>query len=134
MRRRSSVNKNLLVAAGLLFALLGAGCGGSGGPPGGFGSGPELVDGGVIFRYFDPDTAKVHVVGDFNNWSAGSDPMVDKNGDGEWTLFFNLPPGRYEYKFVVDGVTWIPDPRNQNTVPDGFEGRNSLLIIPHLGP
>jgi hypothetical protein len=132
MRRRRALNMNLLAIA-VVLTILSAGCGGSGGPPGGSWGGPELVDGGVIFRYFDPDAAKVHVVGDFNNWSASSDPMVDKNGDGEWTLFYNLAPGRYEYKFVVDGSTWIPDPRNQNTVPDGFEGRNSLLVVPELG-
>ncbi len=116
---------------GVSLALLTSGCG-SGQLPAGSHGEPELVDGGVIFHYFDPDAVKVFVVGDFNNWSVRSDSMVDKNGDGEWTLFYSLAPGRYEYKFVVNGVTWIPDPRNPNTAPDGFEGRNSLLIIPQL--
>lgn len=121
-----------LVLPVLAFALLGAGCGGPGTLPSGSAGGPELVAGGVIFRYYDPEASRVNVAGDFNNWSTQSDPMVDKNGDGEWTLFYSLPPGRYEYKFIVNGVTWIPDPRNGHTVPDGFEGRNSLLVIPNL--
>jgi 1,4-alpha-glucan branching enzyme len=98
-------------------------------PPSGRAFGPELVEGGVVFRYFDPEASRVYVVGDFNNWSVRSDPMTDENGDGEWTLFFPLKPGVYQYKFVIDGVTWIADPRNAETVPDGFDGRNSVLRV-----
>lgn len=114
-----------LIAIGL--ATL-AGCGGGAPPPGTL-SGPELVDGGVIFRYYDTRATRVYVVGDFNNWSVRSDPMTDKNGDGHWTLLYTLSPGLYEYKFVVDGK-WIPDPRNPDTTPDGFDGVNSLIRIP----
>jgi 1,4-alpha-glucan branching enzyme len=90
----------------------------------------ELTPNGVLFRYYDPDAVKVYVVGDFNNWTPSVDQMIDKNGDGHWTLFYPLAPGRYEYKFVIDGAYWIPDPRNPNTVSDGFEGGNSVLIFP----
>jgi 1,4-alpha-glucan branching enzyme len=99
-------------------------------PPTGAGSSPEIVEGGVIFRFYDPDASRVNVVGDFNNWSVSADPMIDKNGDGEWTLFYTMPPGLYQYKFVVDGVTWVPDPRNPETAPDGFDGRNSVVRVP----
>jgi len=105
-------------------------CGMGSRPPGGGSGGPELVDGGVIFRYYDRDATKVNVVGDFNNWSPRIDPMTDKNGDGEWTLLYSLAPGEYEYKFVVDGSKWIADPSNPISVPDGFDGRNSVLRIP----
>lgn len=118
-----------LVLAACIAAGLQSGCSSSSVPPGAR-TGPELVEGGVIFRYYDTEATKVYVVGDFNNWSVRADPMVDKNGDGEWTLFYTLPPGVYEYKFVIDGVNWIPDPRNPNTVPDGFDGRNSVVRIP----
>lgn len=92
--------------------------------------GPQVVEGGVIFRFYDPDAERVYLVGDFNNWSPQADPMVDKNGDGEWTLFYPLAPGTYQYKFVVDGRYWVPDPRNPASVPDGFEGRNSVITVP----
>jgi len=116
----------LLVVA----ALATAGCGG-GPPPGSMHGGPEIVEGGVLFRYFDREAEHVNVAGDFNNWSAQADPMVDENGDGEWTLFYSLQPGTYEYKFVVDGVTWIHDPRNAETVADGFDGLNSVIRVPN---
>jgi 1,4-alpha-glucan branching enzyme len=85
----------------------------------------------VIFRFHDRDAKKVFLVGTFNQWSPRADPMVDKNGDGEWTIFYQLKPGVYEYKFVIDGSTWIPDPQNPLTVPDGFDGRNSLIRVPN---
>lgn len=31
------------------------------------------------------------------------------NGKHKWTVTLDLPPGRYEYKFVVDGK-WCCDP------------------------
>jgi hypothetical protein len=92
--------------------------------------GPEIAEGGVIFRYYDPDASRVQLVGDFNGWSPGAGEMADKNGDGQWTLFYNLPPGDYTYKFVVDSVHWIPDPKNPDRVPDGFEGENSVVRVP----
>lgn len=92
--------------------------------------GYEITADGVIFRYYDSDASKVYVVGDFNNWTPTIDQMVDKNGDGHWTLFYPLAPGTYQYKFVIDGTYWIPDPRNPQTVSDGFDGGNSVLIIP----
>lgn len=100
------------------------------GAPSATGAGPEIVEGGVIFRYYDREATTVHVVSDFNNWSPRADPMADENADGEWTLFYNVRPGVYEYKFVVNGTSWIPDPRNPESVPDGFSGRNSVLRIP----
>jgi 1,4-alpha-glucan branching enzyme len=109
--------------------LLGLGCGSSSRPPGSQ-SGPEFVDGGIIFRYYDPGATRVHVVGDFNNWSVRSDPMIDKNGDGQWTLLYTLAPGLYEYKFVINGKKWIADPHNPQSAPDGFDGVNSVVRVP----
>jgi 1,4-alpha-glucan branching enzyme len=92
--------------------------------------GPEIAEGGVIFRYYDPEASRVCVAGDFNGWSPRANEMVDKNADGQWTLFCNLPTGVYAYKFVVDGDRWIPDPMNPDRVPDGFESENSIVRVP----
>ncbi len=95
----------------------------------GVGSGPERVEGGAIFRYHHTDARTVHLVGNFNDWSPGADPMTDANGDGEWSLFYPLEPGRYAYKFVINGKRWIPDPTNSVHEPDGFDGINSIVVI-----
>ncbi len=90
------------------------------------------MEGGAVFRYRNPDAKSVHLVGDFNEWHPKSDAMSDENNDGEWTLYYPLRPGRYAYKFVVDGRRWIADPTNPVTEPDGFDGVNSLVVIPAI--
>jgi 1,4-alpha-glucan branching enzyme len=125
--KRTAVHSGFIVIA-LVCTVL-AGCSYNQ-PRGRLKGGYELVEGGVIFKFYDPDAEKVSIVGDFNNWMPDADPLVDENGDGEWTLFYPLKPGRYEYKFVVDGIHWIPDPRNPVVVSDGFEGENSVVVVP----
>ena len=92
---------------------------------------PEIVEGGAMFRYVNTDAKRVYIVGDFNNWSPNTDPMKDLNDDGHWSLFYPLRPGTYQYKFIVDG-RWIPDPRNQDSEPDGFDGINSIVKVPDV--
>jgi len=116
----------------VFVAVLCAGCGGP--PPATPAAGPQLVEGGVLFRYRNSDARKVCVVGDFNDWSPAVDPMADDNSDGEWTLFYPLAPGTYAYKFVVDGKNWVPDPANPLSEPDGFNSRNSIVKVLAIAP
>ena len=51
---------------------------------------------------------QVAVVGNFNAWEPT--PLSDEDGDGIWTANIALPPGRYEYAFVIDGRWWGQDP------------------------
>ena len=59
---------------------------------------------GTLFAVVDPGAQSVAVVGDFSAWQPV--PLADPDRDGIWTAVLNLPPGRYEYAFVVDG-RWI---------------------------
>jgi 1,4-alpha-glucan branching enzyme len=128
--------RNRLAVFGLaslaLVALALAGCGPSERVIVGS-TGPEIVEGGAVFRYSNPDARTVHLVGDFNEWSPTADPMTDANGDGEWSLFYPLAPGRYAYKIVVDGKRWIADPTNPDHEPDGFGDLNSIVVVPAQG-
>lgn len=45
---------------------------------------------------------EVFLVGSFNDWDPRALPMRRKS-KGEWQVNLKLEPGRYEYKFVVDG-------------------------------
>jgi 1,4-alpha-glucan branching enzyme len=67
---------------------------------------PQTVK--VTFALLEPHAKRVALCGGFNAWSPDATPMNRQN-DGLWETSFALPPGRYEYKFVVDGH-WIPDP------------------------
>lgn len=82
----------------------------------------------VPIRFADPLARSVSVVGSFNGWSPDSTPM-SRTGDGAWQVKIRLRPGRFEYKFAVDGAEWIPDPNNPDAVADGFGGRNSVLVV-----
>ena len=58
---------------------------------------------------FQSETAKaVFLTGEFNDWDPTANPML-RSDDGEWTASLELAPGRYEYKFVVDGE-WCCEP------------------------
>ena len=69
----------------------------------------------------------VAVAGDFNGWAAAA----MKNGeDGVWRIQLSLPPGRYQYAFVVDEQKWVPDPQAATLVDSGYGGADSVLDIP----
>jgi hypothetical protein len=83
-------------------------------------------DHGVEFVVYDPDAESVVVVGDFNAWEAT--PLSDENQDGIWTAAIPLPPGRYEYAFVIDGRWWGQDPRADEYVKT-FGQFSSVLYV-----
>ena len=68
----------------------------------------------------------VSVAGDFTSW----EPMAlsDEDGDGIWTASIPLPPGRYEYAFIIDGHWWGHDPLADAVVPS-FGEYNSVRYV-----
>lgn len=90
-------------------------------------SAPIVKNGEVTFTYQNPNATSVYLAGSFNNWSTTANPMI-KNKYGVFVLKLRLPPGTYQYKYVVDG-NWTPDPNNPNTAPDGFGGVNSVIEV-----
>ncbi len=93
-------------------------------------AGPVLLDDGVLFSVRDGSASSVHVAGEFNGWSTDATPLSDDDGDGVWTAVVELEPGRYEYKFVIDGgAKWVADEGNEEFVPDPYGGRNSIVVV-----
>ncbi len=73
---------------------------------------------------------KVTVTGDWVGWNIDKGAALsDPDGDGTWSANVLIGPGKWLYKFVVDGK-WLPDPNNPESVDDGFGGKNSVLVIP----
>ena len=81
----------------------------------------------TTFSYIDPAAKSVSIAGEFNQWSATANPM-QKDPQGLWTATVPLKPGKYPYKFVVDG-TWKADPLSSDGPDDGFGGKNSLKTV-----
>ena len=75
------------------------------------------------------DTAKrVQIAGDFNNWSPDSTPMVKNGHPGKWTMSLPLRPGRYRYRFIVDGQ-WVTDPHNKYVEANQFGELNNIVEV-----
>lgn len=77
---------------------------------------------------------EVFIAGTFNGWNPRSHPLR-RAGDGTWALTLDLPPGRYEYKFVVDGQ-WCCEPGCEDEyhgcpkcVPNDFGTMNRVLEV-----
>ena len=71
------------------------------------------------------NATKVFLSGNFNNWSTGSTPM--QKTDSGWVAAIKLKPGKYFYKFIVDG-NWQDDPNNSIREEDGYGGFNSTYF------
>ena len=81
----------------------------------------------VRFEFRDPTALSVAVAGTFNDWDPKKHTL-QHNGDGVWFREAKLHPGQHEYCMVVDGH-WMPDPVAQESRPNPFGGRNSVLMV-----
>jgi chromosome partitioning protein len=85
----------------------------------------------VVVRYRDAQANDVRIAGDFNGWipDKGVRSLIESEGETRvWTKILQLPPGTYEYRYVVDGQ-WCDDPENPETVSSEVGGQNSLLVV-----
>ncbi|ODU23941.1 MAG: hypothetical protein ABS95_02700 [Verrucomicrobia bacterium SCN 57-15] len=74
------------------------------------------------------NAGKVSVAGSFNDWRPSATPMIPMGG-GWWVKALVLPPGRHEYRFVVDDHE-MPDPNALQTARSADGRVNSVLIVP----
>jgi len=88
-------------------------------------AGVATVEGGIEFAYTDPNAASVSLAGIFNNWSTNATPLA-MGEDGVWRVVMPLGPGKYEYKFVVNGTEWVADPDNARV--SGSYGNSELVV------
>ena len=81
----------------------------------------------VRFEFHCGKARSVGIAGTFNDWNPKAATMC-LTGAGRWIKELTLPPGNYEYQYVVDGK-WINDPRAVKSTPDPYGGRNSVLLV-----
>ena len=102
------------------------------------------------FTYVRPASApavtSVNLAGSFNNWSTTAQAMTQQ-ADGSWKATIPLAAGTYQYKFVMNGNTWVSNMCNDPTwgnannggkvdatvttcVDDNNGGQNAVLVIP----
>lgn len=86
------------------------------------------------FTCHAPEARAVFLAGSFNDWSTDSTPMA-KEAEGNWGVAVDLKPGRYEYKFIVDGA-WCCGPGHDSDghecrecVPNPFGTKNLVIEV-----
>jgi len=74
-----------------------------------------------------PTAQQVYLSGNFNNWAPRFRRMVP-DWNGGFNAKVKLPPGSYEYKFVIDG-RWVADPAAAAQAPNPFGSFNSIVEV-----
>ena len=80
------------------------------------------------FAISAPGAKEAYLVGDFNGWAPGATKLrrAPKTADTVVTGI-ELAPGRYEFKYIIDGQ-WCCCPHSERTVsPIGTE--NSVIEV-----
>jgi len=92
----------------------------------GLATAPAVTPDGVVFTVEAPDAAHVQLAGDFNAWTPDGNDMEPVGR--VWKKMVKLPPGRYRYRYVIDGE-WRNDPQNGAIEPSPFGGNDSVLVL-----
>ncbi len=72
----------------------------------------------------------VAVVGDFNDWDEQADPMKLMPRNGIWRRKISVTPGEtYEFRYLVDGETWINDEDADGYSSNPYFEENSVLEV-----
>jgi enterochelin esterase family protein len=87
---------------------------------------PSLVGNTTFTLPGHTDAEAVAIYGSFNNWIQTKNYCA-RESDG-WVCRIDLKPGKYTYRFLVDGVGLI-DPNNSATEDDGNGHPDSVIVI-----
>jgi len=89
-----------------------------------------IVEGRSLrFVLHDHDARDVRVCGTWDGWARPVRARLIEPGCFEARLE-DPPPGRHEYKYLVDETRWIEDPDNPRRTPDGYGRLNSIVDLP----
>ena len=94
-------------------------------------SAPIPTKEGVIFTIEAPGANQVQLAGDFNGWNPDGSEM--QLSDGLWRKVVPLAPGRYRYRYVVDGH-WRADPSNSEVEASPYGEYDSVIVLDQSRP
>ncbi|MBI5154505.1 thioredoxin family protein [Candidatus Poribacteria bacterium] len=88
---------------------------------------PMIQGRSATFILYNAEATTIELAGSFTDWKRV--PMFrNKTEPGMWGVRYDLPPGFYTYKYVIDDI-WISDPENYNVAADGQGNLNSSFVI-----
>lgn len=71
--------------------------------------------------------SSVFLAGSFNNWDPNA-ITLKQNGDGLYSTSVSLPPGRHEYKFIINGA-WRNDEQCQQLASNSYGSHNNVIEV-----
>ncbi len=83
----------------------------------------------VVLDLYAPSAKQVELVGTFSDWAPKTFCLKGPDAVGYWAIAIKLPPGRYEYAFLVNGSQLVPDDDGEALRPDGFGRENNVLLV-----
>jgi 1,4-alpha-glucan branching enzyme len=87
----------------------------------------KLKDGKVRFVWPGKNVDTIYLVGDFNQWNEKSHPLR-RTEARDFELELEIPPGKYRFKYLVDGVWWN-DPDAEEYAPNPWGSEDSVIRI-----
>jgi 1,4-alpha-glucan branching enzyme len=81
----------------------------------------------IEFTFKSAPGREVFIAGTFNAWDPSKTKLTERDA-GLYRVSIKLPPGRHEYKFVVDGC-WQTDPENPSGLLNDFGDLNSVITV-----
>ena len=82
----------------------------------------------VTFECEAEPGSKVYVAGSFNGWRPDHKQLEQVSDDGLFAKSMMLPPGKHEYKFVVNG-RWVADPNCDEWEVNDLGSLNSVVVV-----
>lgn len=80
----------------------------------------------ISFKLKAPSAEKVQLVGTFNDWNPDA-RVLRRDDKGTWKTSMMLAPGRYEFRYLVDGE-WSNDPESE-LAPNAFGSANNVMKV-----
>jgi 1,4-alpha-glucan branching enzyme len=75
------------------------------------------------------DAAKVHLVGDFNDWRTDATPMT-RLKNGEFKVSVDLETGReYQFRYLIGDDTWENDWEADKYSPTGITTEENSVVV-----
>ena len=96
-------------------------------PDGIFPGAHEYGDGLVRWAIYAPGKQSISVIGDWNNWERNADPLFVTT-EGLWWTERTLEPGRYAYKFWIDGQQELGDPYATELADEAGGGQPAAVV------
>ncbi len=95
------------------------------------GYGVHVGDRAVTFSQPADAGRTIAVAGDFNDWSPTAHLMQFNELERKHFVVIPLPPGRYQYRLVIDDE-WCIDPHNAYTWPNEYGESNNVFLVERL--